>query len=118
MSNVGLFAIGSLVTLLVAGSMALLVWAAILDGRYQNERQAAEQDAPGPDYVGVAGSGRVVSKPSHTPRTTEVLAPTSAAGFALADHAGVLTDQAAHPLPAVAHATSEAAADQRVWSGD
>ncbi len=114
MSNVGLFAIGSLVTLLVAGSIGLLVWGAILDGRYQNERQAAEQGAGGLDSAGVAGSGRV-SKPSHAPRRTEVLAPTTA-GFTLADHAGVLTDQAAHPLPAVAHATGKAGADQRVWS--
>jgi len=76
MSNMGLFAMGTLVTLLVAGSIGLLVWGAILDGRYQDERQQ-ERDAPGPNSVGVAGSGRVVSKPSHTPLTAEVLATTT-----------------------------------------
>ena len=45
MSNIGLFAIGAVVTLLVAASMALLIWGAILDGRYDNERRAAEEEA-------------------------------------------------------------------------
>jgi hypothetical protein len=41
MSNVGLFAVGFLVTLLVVASLALLVWGAILDGRDERERRAA-----------------------------------------------------------------------------
>ena len=42
MSNIGLFAVGAAVTLLVASSVALLVWGAILDGRDENERRAAD----------------------------------------------------------------------------
>ena len=45
MNNIALFAIGTVVTLLVVGAMLLLVWGAILDGRYENERQATEKDA-------------------------------------------------------------------------
>jgi hypothetical protein len=44
-SNAGLFAIGSAVTLLVAASISLLVWGAILDGR-DNDRGATEHAAP------------------------------------------------------------------------
>ena len=44
MSNIGLFAIGGFVTLLVAASMALLVWGAIQDGRDESERRAAERE--------------------------------------------------------------------------
>jgi hypothetical protein len=44
-SNAGLFAIGSAVTLLVAASISLLVWGAILDGR-DNDQRAAEHAAP------------------------------------------------------------------------
>ena len=42
MSNIGLFAVGVVVTLLVLAALALLFWGAILDGRYENERAAAE----------------------------------------------------------------------------
>ena len=45
MNNIALFAIGTVVTLLVVGAMLLLVWGAILDGRYENERKATEKDA-------------------------------------------------------------------------
>ncbi len=45
MSNIALFAVGCVVTLLVAAAIALLVWGAILDGRYNHEQQAAEDDA-------------------------------------------------------------------------
>jgi hypothetical protein len=45
MSNIGLFAIGTFVTMLVVASVSLLVWAAILDGRDQQSRYAAERDA-------------------------------------------------------------------------
>jgi len=49
MSNLSLFVVGTLVTLLVAAAMALLVWGAILDGRTQREfeeaaRRSAEKD--------------------------------------------------------------------------
>ena len=43
MSNLGLFVVGSLVTLLVAASMALLIWGAVLDGRYNDARRADER---------------------------------------------------------------------------
>jgi hypothetical protein len=44
MSNLGLFIVGTLVTLLVTGSMALLFWGAVLDGRDEQTRRAAERD--------------------------------------------------------------------------
>jgi hypothetical protein len=43
MSNLSLFVVGTLVTLLVAAAMGLLVWGAILDGRTQREFEAAER---------------------------------------------------------------------------
>ena len=46
MSNIGLFAVGAVVTLLVMAALALLFWGAILDGRYENEQRAAAEDAP------------------------------------------------------------------------
>ncbi len=45
MSNLSLFIVGTLVTLLVASSMALLFWGAVLDGRDEKARLAAERDA-------------------------------------------------------------------------
>lgn len=48
MSATGLFIIGVLVTLIVAAAMALLVYAAILDGRYAAARQAADRQPPAP----------------------------------------------------------------------
>ena len=45
MSNIGLFAVGTVVTLLVMGALALLVWGAILDGRYEDEQRTAADDA-------------------------------------------------------------------------
>ncbi len=45
MSNIGLFAMGSVVTLLVAAAMALLIWGAVLDGRYNDARRAEEREA-------------------------------------------------------------------------
>ena len=44
MSNLGLFVVGTLVTLLVAASMALLIWGAVLDGRDEKARLAAERE--------------------------------------------------------------------------
>ena len=48
MSTAGLFTIGALVTLIVAAAMALLVYAAILDGRDGAARKAADHEAPAP----------------------------------------------------------------------
>lgn len=48
MSNIGLFAVGVAVTLLVVASLALLVWGAILDGRYENEQRAVAEDGSTP----------------------------------------------------------------------
>ena len=53
MSNIGLFAVGVVVTLLVLAALALLFWGAILDGRYENEQRAAAEDAS----TRAAGSG-------------------------------------------------------------
>lgn len=44
MSNLGLFVVGTLVTLLVTGSMALLFYGAVLDGRDEQARLDAERD--------------------------------------------------------------------------
>jgi len=41
MSNAGLFAVGTLVTLIVFSALALLVWGAVLDGRYEAEQHEA-----------------------------------------------------------------------------
>jgi hypothetical protein len=43
MSNLGLFVVGTLVTLLVTASMGLLFWGAILDGRDEKARLEREQ---------------------------------------------------------------------------
>ena len=43
MSNIGLFAAGTVVTLLVLAALALLFWGAILDGRYDDEQRAAAE---------------------------------------------------------------------------
>ena len=45
MSNLALFVVGSFVTLLVAASLTLLVWGAVLDGRYNDEKRAEETEA-------------------------------------------------------------------------
>ena len=45
MSNIGLFAVGTAVTLLVVAALGLLVWGAILDGRYEDEQRTAADDA-------------------------------------------------------------------------
>jgi hypothetical protein len=44
MSNFGLFIVGTLVTLLVIASMALLCWGAVLDGRDEQARLAEEHE--------------------------------------------------------------------------
>jgi len=45
MSNIGLFACGVIVTVIVLAALAPLVWATILDGRYESEQRAAAEDA-------------------------------------------------------------------------
>ena len=48
MSNLGLFLVGTLVTLLVMAAMALLCWGAVLDGRDEQTRLLAEErEQPG-----------------------------------------------------------------------
>lgn len=50
MSNLGLFIVGTLVTLLVTASMATLVWGAILDGRDESAaRLEAEHQTAAPE---------------------------------------------------------------------
>ena len=44
MSNLSLFIVGTHVTLLVASSMALLFFGAVLDGRDEKARLAAERE--------------------------------------------------------------------------
>jgi len=64
MSNVAVFAVGLLVTLLVAGAVSLLVWAAIVDGREEDERRAENEHAdvplPTAGNHGMAQPGTVV----------------------------------------------------------
>ena len=48
MSNVAVFAVGLLVTLLVAGAMSLLIWGAVIDGREDDERRAENEHADVP----------------------------------------------------------------------
>ena len=43
MSSVGLFAMGVFVTLVVGAALGLLVYGAILDGRYAEEQRKAEE---------------------------------------------------------------------------
>ena len=54
MSNLALFAVGTSVTLLVVAALALLVWGAVMDGRYDSEQQYVSDegamDAP-PDQL-------------------------------------------------------------------
>ena len=44
MSTPGLFVVGVLVTLIVAAALALLIYAAILDGRYAAAQKLADED--------------------------------------------------------------------------
>jgi len=45
MSNLAVFAVGLLVTLLVSGALSLLIWGAIIDGREDDERRAENTHA-------------------------------------------------------------------------
>jgi hypothetical protein len=44
-SNAELFALGLLVTLLMSAALAPLIWAAIQDGRYNDEQQELYREA-------------------------------------------------------------------------
>ena len=44
-SNVSLFVVGTLVTLIVLSALALLIWGAVLDGRYEQGRQGPDFEA-------------------------------------------------------------------------
>lgn len=46
MNTPGLFIMGAVVTLIVAGALALLVYGAILDGRDIREEELSEADRP------------------------------------------------------------------------
>jgi hypothetical protein len=58
MSATGLFIIGVLVTVIVAAAMALLVYAAILDGRDAAARKAADREpsVAGDGAIGIDGA--------------------------------------------------------------
>jgi hypothetical protein len=49
MSTPGLFIVGALVTLIVVAALALLLYAAVLDGREDAARRAAPQLPPIPE---------------------------------------------------------------------
>ena len=46
MSAVAIFAVGVFVTVVVGAALGLLVYGAILDGRYAAERRAEEENPP------------------------------------------------------------------------
>jgi hypothetical protein len=54
MSTVGLFAMGVVVTLIVGAALGLLVYGAILDGRYASEHNTEEAPPQQPPHI-VAG---------------------------------------------------------------
>ncbi len=60
MSTPGLFWVGVLVTLIVAAALAMLFYAAVLDGRYAAEQKSAgEQPLPTEGQHGVSEADRV-----------------------------------------------------------
>lgn len=59
MSTSGLFVVGVLVTLVVAAALALLFYAAVLDGRYAaDQKVAGEQPLPSEDLQRVSEADR------------------------------------------------------------
>jgi hypothetical protein len=60
MSNVAVFAVGLLVTLLVAGAMTLLIWGAVIDGREDDERRAENEHTDAAGNYGLVPRGTVV----------------------------------------------------------
>ena len=64
MSGPGLFVVGLLVTLIVAAALALLFYAAVLDGRYAKAQATAiepPEQAAVPDPIGVTSAGRATA---------------------------------------------------------
>ena len=45
MSNVGLFLVGTGVTLIVLSALALLIWGAVMDGQYEEEQKHEAEEA-------------------------------------------------------------------------
>lgn len=61
MSNVAVFAVGLLVTLMVVAAMTLLIWGAVIDGREDEERRADnEQSADADAEIGRLGVARAL----------------------------------------------------------
>ena len=64
MSEVAIFGVGVLVTLLVAAAMSLLVWGAVIDGREDDERRAENEHTdvthPAAGSYGLVQPGTVV----------------------------------------------------------
>lgn len=48
MSTVGLFVVGVIVTAIALGGIGILVWGAVLDGRYEREMRARLGAGPAP----------------------------------------------------------------------
>ena len=48
MSAFGLFLVGTVVTLISLTGIGLLVWGAVLDGRYARETRARSESGPAP----------------------------------------------------------------------
>ncbi len=64
MSGPGLFVVGLLVTLIVAAALVLLVYAAVLDGRYAKAHASAvepPEPAAVPDAIGLTSAGRATA---------------------------------------------------------
>ncbi|MDQ6725299.1 MAG: hypothetical protein M3066_03905 [Actinomycetota bacterium] len=57
MNNVAIFAVGLLVTMLVAGAVSLLIWGAVMDGR-EDARRRAGLGQPGAALAGPDAAGR------------------------------------------------------------
>ena len=48
MSTIGLFAIGTVVTLIAAFALGLCLWGAVLDGRDEHDRRTADEGERNP----------------------------------------------------------------------
>jgi hypothetical protein len=70
MSSAALFVVGLLVTLTVGAAIALLVYAAILDGRDARAKRAAEHDLKRPLAEGPWLSGRQQVSAQAAPAST------------------------------------------------
>ena len=59
MSTAALFAVGLLVTLVVGVAIVLLIYAAVLDGRYERQQRRRNADEPQPLQVADPKLGQV-----------------------------------------------------------